>query len=301
MSDIRDAADYAYPLMEQNMPGGIRFYDNKQNAGYQKHWHNSFEIILPVEGGYQVEVEDTLYSVGCGEVLVIPSRVIHSILQPSGGERYIFIIDHNNISSMRDMSVTMLGFYPCVLLTEAHGGDTLKRVREYLTHAADEYIAGQLLGEAAAREWLNLALLTLGRASLESGSPIEGEPPQSKRQAASIYLSVCNHIVENCNQKITLEDMARFSGYSKYHFTRMFKKFAGMSFYDFYMRQRMLLCERLLTDASLSITEAALQSGFGSIATFNRVFREYKGMTPTAFRKAMWQSHREVWLKKRPR
>ena len=34
----------------------IRIWQNEQDECYPLHWHNAFEIILPVENGYSVEV-----------------------------------------------------------------------------------------------------------------------------------------------------------------------------------------------------------------------------------------------------
>ena len=65
----------------------------------------------------------------------------------------------------------------------------------------------------------------------------------------------------------------------------MFKAYSGMSFYDFFLRQRVLLCEQLLGDPSLSVTEVAMRSGFGSIASFNRIFKQYEKITPTEYRR----------------
>ena len=48
----------------------------------------------------------------------------------------------------------------------------------------------------------------------------------------------------------------------------------------------------MLGDKSLSVTEVALRTGFGSIATFNRVFRQVENVSPTEYRK-MRQSHRQ--------
>ena len=45
-----------------------------------------------------------------------------------------------------------------------------------------------------------------------------------------------------------------------------------------------MLAERLLIDPNLSITEAAMRSGFVSLATFNRLFKTYKKCTPTEFK-----------------
>ena len=86
------------------------------------------------------------------------------------------------------------------------------------------------------------------------------------------------------SEKLALEDMAARSGYSKYHFARVFKEYSGMSFYEYYMRQRMVLCRQLLAEQDLTVTEVALRSGFGSIATFNRIFKQYEGITPTQYR-----------------
>jgi transcriptional regulator GlxA family with amidase domain len=40
----------------------------------------------------------------------------------------------------------------------------------------------------------------------------------------------------------------------------------------------------LLIRSNCSMREVAIESGFGSVATFNRVFREKKGCTPTQYR-----------------
>ena len=99
-----------------------------------------------------------------------------------------------------------------------------------------------------------------------------------------MFLEACAYISEHCAEKLTLADVAAYIGYSKYHFARMFKTYSGMSFYDFFLRQRLRLCEQLLRDPTLPITEVALRSGFGSITTFNRIFKQYENMTPREYR-----------------
>ena len=97
-------------------------------------------------------------------------------------------------------------------------------------------------------------------------------------------LDVYAYITEHCSEQLTLDGMAAYSGYSKYHFARIFNEYTGMSFYEFFLRQRVMLCRQLLSEADLSMTEVASRAGFGSIATFNRVFKQYEGITPTQYR-----------------
>lgn len=285
----------SYKQMEHQVQDGVRVYLNKQTDDYPKHWHNSFELILPMVNSYTVAVGDESHVLMPGDLMIIPSRAVHEIFAPESGERLIFIIDYSEICHIAGMSVILLSFYPCVILSQKKDGASYERVKKHLLSAASEYDREDYFGRAATRELVRLAFIEVGRRLMESGTAnLRDTQPRKLHQTTAIYMDVCNYIVEHCNQKLTLEEMAKYSGYSKYHFSRMFKKFSGMSFYDFYVNQRMLLCERLLTDASITITEAALRSGFGSIATFNRVFKQYKGLTPTAFRRNMWKSHRNM-------
>jgi AraC-like DNA-binding protein len=83
---------------------------------------------------------------------------------------------------------------------------------------------------------------------------------------------------------ITLEDAAALSGFSKFHFSRLFKEYMNCTFYDYLINQRIKATEVLLTDDRLSITDIALQAGFSSISTFNRTFKQKKGCTPGEYR-----------------
>ncbi len=74
------------------------------------------------------------------------------------------------------------------------------------------------------------------------------------------------------------------AGFSKYHFTRLFKNFTGTSFYKYLNKKRIEHAEKLLVDPELSITEVALQSGFSSLSAFIRMFKLIKDCTPTEFR-----------------
>ena len=83
---------------------------------------------------------------------------------------------------------------------------------------------------------------------------------------------------------ITLNDMASFSGFSKYYFSRVFKQQLGIPFSEYLRRKRVSLAEDLLIHSRQPIQEIAATAGFGSIATFNRVFRDVKSCTPSRYR-----------------
>ncbi len=272
--------------LEHHINDSIRLYDNVQAEDYPAHWNNSFEVIVPVENGYTVYVGETMYEVCEGEVLIIPAGSVHEIYAPPSGRRYIFMIDQSQFYAVEGLTAVQHCFYPCVHLRSDLHAKLLAQVHGYLQNAIEEYNSDAVFGGAAARLWLGMMFLQTGRYLLETESTENGKLTQHRyHQTMTVFLDVCSYIAEHCHEKLTLENVAAYSGYSKYHFARMFKAYSGMSFYDFFLRQRMLRCEQLLGDLSLSITEVAMQSGFGSIATFNRIFKQYEKVTPTEYRR----------------
>jgi AraC-like DNA-binding protein len=97
--------------------------------------------------------------------------------------------------------------------------------------------------------------------------------------------AVKKYIEKNYMEDITLDTLAEIAGYSKYHFSRIFKQYTGSSHIEYVNKTRINVAQKLLLDPDISITEVAMNSGFTSITSFNRVFKEIKHCTPSEFKK----------------
>lgn len=84
---------------------------------------------------------------------------------------------------------------------------------------------------------------------------------------------------------ITLENLAKLVGYSTFHFSRIFKKYSNTTFINFLNRQKVKAAELLLLESGSSITDIAMKVGFSSLTTFNRVFKNINGCTPSDYKK----------------
>lgn len=92
-------------------------------------------------------------------------------------------------------------------------------------------------------------------------------------------------IDQNLGQVIRLEDVARASCFSAYHFHRIFHALVGETVNDYISRKRMERAIRLLMyQPGLSVTEVALAGGFSSSANFSKAFKQYFGVAPSAIR-----------------
>ena len=87
-------------------------------------------------------------------------------------------------------------------------------------------------------------------------------------------------------QKISLDEISAYAGINKTYFCLFFKKHYGMSFTDYLNQKRMEMASAMLLKPDSSIAEVAVACGYPTVTYFNRIFRKYKGVTPTEFRKS---------------
>jgi transcriptional regulator GlxA family with amidase domain len=85
----------------------------------------------------------------------------------------------------------------------------------------------------------------------------------------------------------TVQRLAQVSGVSQAHFARSFKEAFGVPPHRYLLTRRIERATALLRDTDLPITEIAFQTGWESLGTFGRIFRDITGASPSTVRKNM--------------
>ena len=85
-------------------------------------------------------------------------------------------------------------------------------------------------------------------------------------------------------QDLSLESLAQQTGFSPYHFARLFRQTTGESPHHFVLRQRIERAQHLLKQRDLPLALIALESGFANQSHFTQVFKRHLGLTPRAYR-----------------
>jgi len=266
---------------------GIRLYMNDKAVNYPVHWHSAAEIIMPIENIYTAVIDGVTHTLKPGEVLLIPPGELHELFAPPSGRRMILQFDISQFTHMNGFDSTLAMLRPCTILRTGRDDELLAALRPMLDEIMDEYFGVSPLREAQAYSLLIQFLVKLGRKLLTEGhasAPSIQTEPAKRRKDIERFMRVCRYIREHCTENISAEDAAREAGLSKFHFVRMFKQFTGVSFLTYLNRERIHIAEALLIEPNVTITEVAMRSGFGSLATFNRVFKEYKRCTPSQYK-----------------
>ena len=88
----------------------------------------------------------------------------------------------------------------------------------------------------------------------------------------------------NLDRPISVDDLARVAGCSRWHFTRRFRELAGEPPHTFILAQKMRLALRLLQTTAAPVKEIAGSCGFEDTSYFCKVFKLHYGITPGGYR-----------------
>ena len=99
-------------------------------------------------------------------------------------------------------------------------------------------------------------------------------------------MQAINYIEENLKNQIALTDCARVSGYSDYHFIRVFKEATGLTPADYIRKRRLTeIIKHMRQD--IPVSEMAFEYGFNSKENFTRAFISEHHILPTEYKSAL--------------
>ncbi len=96
--------------------------------------------------------------------------------------------------------------------------------------------------------------------------------------------SAVEFINQHFRENITLEIIAEQVGYSRSYFSSEFRKWMGMTTWNYISIKRIEEALTLIKTTDLSILEIALACGFNNAANFGKTFKKYTNLTPSSFR-----------------
>ncbi len=273
-----------YETVEYSSKRSFLLHDNYDNEAYPVHWHNDSEIIMPLENIYKVIVGGIEYVIPVGDVLIIPPAELHS-MPAVPGHRLILQYDNSVLCGVPAVEKIMRSLTSPLLINkeldkDLHGLAKKIMLDVYSLNRKTSEIADVKIFSAVVMLLTSIREFQLSR----SKTLLECDDVQLDEYNEK-FSAVMKYIDNNYMYDITLDRLAEVAGYSKYHFSRIFKQFNSMSYLRYINARRTKAAEHLLLDPELSVTEVAMMSGFKSLTTFNRIFKEIKHCTPTDFKK----------------
>lgn len=99
------------------------------------------------------------------------------------------------------------------------------------------------------------------------------------------FLSLRSYINRHYREDITVSQMAEAVNIDRTYVYKLFRRFSGKSPSQYLQQYRLEQAAVLLRKSSLSITEICYETGYQHLPYFTKMFREYREMTPSEYRK----------------
>jgi len=246
---------------------------------HDTHYHSAVEIFLALQGEAEYTLPQEAYRVSAGQILIVPSNCPHAMTHREDTKRYMIFFEPHIFNSLRDISILSGHLEEPIYLTDE--SPLYPEARELLMQVVDICTEQQPMWNSRCYSLLVRLYAALGRQWMAQD---EGILPKPSSIDSEIMNSALSFISQHYTECLRLDDAASFTGFSKYYFSRAFKKFFKISFTEYLCRCRLDAAVDLLTHTSLPIRQVAEKSGFGSVATFNRLFRAAHACTPTRYR-----------------
>lgn len=245
------------------------------------HWHEGVELIYVLEGSCTIQRNLCSQEIFPGDLVIVSAGQLHRISSVKD-VRYEYMILERELWEELDLSMAEDQFTENVI----QGNDLGQILLEYarLRPMKDPY--GQIQRKG-------LLYLLTGRLLAEYQVQPKKQRPMDKRLAS--VRSAILYMEENYRRPISMEELGRAAGYSKYHFCRCFKEITGMTVVEYGNRLRCERTKKLLLTGSYTIEEAAFDSGFLNMAHFYRTYKKYMGHLPSADIPARTIEERNQW------
>lgn len=121
-----------------------------------------------------------------------------------------------------------------------------------------------------------------------SAARFQGMAPRPGVESGSLASEVVDAMLavlgERFREPLSLDELAKRSGYSAFHLSRIFRKRSGLTLHAWQSRLRLLTALERVAEPGTDFEELALYLGYSSHSHFTAAFRSAFGITPSIFR-----------------
>lgn len=258
------------------------------NAVYEpEHTHDFVEIIYTLKGKCEHIIDGKIYNVKHGDslfinynqthsikgdsethfinILIKPEYISKSLINHENAFALLHLLEFEDFSKILDESKTKISFI----------GEEREKIENVIKNILDEEREKLPGYELSIRSQFNILFIMLFRKmSLNLEENFYG-----------VSDKLLSYITNHCNEKLTLENMAKICSYNKSYFSRIFKEFAGVTFTEYLKNARMEKAMKLLRETDHSITDIVYRVGYSDKTKFFSHFRAYTGLSPLNYRR----------------
>lgn len=264
---------------------------NTLERGFRAHRHDFLEFSYVVEGRGAETINDVKHAMVPGTFTFVLPYQVHEIFTDPGHKLVLFnsmfsmdlLMEPGNDQGLSDLFNDSNGL-PAYVQFEGAEQEQMTAIIEDMMkeYHGDERYRQTLLKAKLKEILIRFDRRRFGHAGQEEEAAMIVKSPSRSSQAV---WPIIHYIHRNYQEDLALSDLASRFSMSVSRISEVIKQTTGQTFVHFLHDLRLRHACSLLVSTDMSVTEIALEVGYGSYKTFSRIFRESKGIVPKEYRK----------------
>lgn len=286
---MKTAENYYYTILlknpSQNIIDNIQIQTLEGEYQFGPHMHSTVEIIVCQKGTCDMKIHQTELVLHQGEYLVLLQNRPHSCCVTEGETCELLQMHFHANIFMELFTDTLREHHLFFLLDLCIGrkwylkGKCSTQLYQAMYFLCEESKNREDNFRVLMELYFSQILLLLSR---------DVEKDQNNKDPIVInrhLLCAYEYMKENYKDRVSVDEIASYCGISSRQLRTLFQKYVGMSVstYLTYYRIERAVSMMLDTDVNRTLTEVALDCGFGSLSYFSRVFKNTMGLSPAKY------------------
>ena len=253
-----------------------------QNNGWSMsrlHFHDLFELLLPLTSSGNIFVNDQVYPLQRGRLYLIGENVLHRTMVDGFHSRYVLHISRAALSQLSTPQTDLLQ-----LTRDSFRWAELDEVQLPLLSEAFRTLERSISDKGFGNDLIQTAALM--RLLVQAAPLLQAAVPGGTAHSKDFLriVPILDYIQSNLTEPLTLDQIAGRFFISKHYLCRIFKAATGFSVMEYIIHSRVLHARRLLQDG-YTVQQAGELSGFADNSHFIRTFGTLTGTSPGRYAK----------------
>lgn len=240
-----------------------------KDKNFVMHWHENLEILYFIEGKAQITCDMNVIEANIYDIVCINSNNLHSIMSLSECCKYYCLIIDKNLCESFDSSIKNI-IIKSIIKDSSANLIFDKIVREM----SERKIYYKSIVKANAIE---LFLYLCRYFSIDGDISLD----TANNNKLTMVKNSIKYIKNNFRGNITIDDICKNIGFSKYYFCRVFREVTNKTVVDYINFLRCDYACKLLATGNYNATESAELCGFKNISYFSKIYKKYIGRLPS--------------------
>ncbi len=260
-----------HPLTKDCYPTAMGYYPEARGHRMQRDRHDDNLLLYCVSGRGYLFIEETVYAVGPGQVMLLPQGLSHEYYADNRDPWTLYWVHFQGAST--GIFCQYLGYREQQCVVEAG-------VSPGLIGAFTSLMNVRRTGYDL-RAFINAANQLR---HLFSQMALEVSATQARVNHQFNLDQVQAFMLEQIDGSISLEQLSAIANMSKYHFASKYKRLTGYPPIKHFLNMKMEHACHLLDSSELSVKEIAAELGYDDQLYFSRLFSKTIGKSPRSYR-----------------